>query len=176
MYKIDYNKTIKKGKLVLIPKWFEVIESIMFYVFSLLIIVTIILCSSNANYNSENDTFFTFYIFPIILLFVCWSVYKKVAEKRLLVIKTSLNKKEAREAILKFAKNEGWNIEINNSNYLQANTYNGISHGKQITILYTNTIILLNVLSNNPKLRRPVFFSDKHIQKKMQLFLANERT
>ncbi len=95
MYKIDYNKTIKKGKLVLIPKWFEVIESIMFYVFSLLIIVTIILCSSNANYNSENDTFFTFYIFPIILLFVCWSVYKKVVEKRLLVIKTSLNKKEA---------------------------------------------------------------------------------
>jgi hypothetical protein len=166
---LNYQDTIKKKSVVFKSKWFDLIDTFLFIIMSASFIVFEVLLFKEADLKSPNDSFVVYWIFPFLTVYILILLYKKLTEKRLLTIETNLEKAEARNQIISLIKSWQWTIHRNNGNYLQATT--GIdltTWGKQVIIIYDNQKIYLNVMSNNPKVRMPVLFSDKSIKKNIE--------
>jgi uncharacterized membrane protein YbhN (UPF0104 family) len=166
---VNYQDTIRKKAIVFKSKWFDLIDSFLFIVMSCFFIVCLILIYREADLNSPNDSFVAYWILPFAMVFTLFSLYKKIREKRLLIIETNLNKIEARKEIVHIVESWGWKIYRNNANYLQATTGMGLADwGKQVIIIYADKKLFVNVMSDNPKIRMPVLFSDKSIKKDIE--------
>jgi hypothetical protein len=162
---INYQDTRKKKHIVFKSKWMDLTDLFVFMMIPASLIMCEILLVKEADLKSPNDSFVVYWIFPFLTVFILILLYKKLTEKRLLVIETKLEKTEARKQILVLVKSWQWEIHRNNPNYLQATTGMELaSWGKQVIIIYDNQKIYLNVMSNNPKVRMPVLFSDKSIK------------
>lgn len=172
---INYQETIKKKSIVFKLKWLDIIDTIVFVMTSLFFIVCLILTFREADLKSPNDSFVAYWILPFLMVFTLILLYKKIREKRLLVIETKLNKVEAREKIINIVKSWQWKLHYNNADYLLATTGIEIgSWGKQVIIIYADKKIYLNVMSNNPKIRMPVLFSDKSIKSEVEKTLKSQ--
>ena len=166
---IDYQKTKSKKRIVLKSKWLDLMDTIVFFMMSTSLLLFEFLTFKEADLESPNDSFVIYWIFPFLTIFILIAIYKKIIEKRLLIIETNLEKTEARKQIVSIIKSWGWKIQKNNGDYLQATTGIGIATwGKQVIIIYDNRKIYLNVMSDNPKVRMPVIFSDISIKKDIE--------
>ena len=161
---INYEKTFSKRKLVLKTKWLDVADSVVFYFAAIFFFVCLYLTYKELNLANPNDQFIAHGVLPLAGLFAIALLYKKITEKRLLIIETPLNKVQTRQLIRNAVKSWGWNVRSDNANYLQATTGFEFSWGKQVTILFDSGKLYLNVMSDNPMVRMPVLFSDRSIR------------
>ena len=161
---INYKETISKHKLVLKSKWLDLADTFLFVFVASFFLVCLFLTFKGADLSRPSDSFFGYYVIPVVALLTLIFLYKKLFEKRLLTLETRLDKKQAREQIVALVKSWNWNIRKNNADYLQATTGFGLRWGKQVTIIYDANKIYLNVMADNPMVRMPVLFSDKSIK------------
>jgi len=167
-FSIEYTESISRKKLVVKDKWLDIFDLITFFIGGVFFIICLILTFVEADLKSPNDRGIAFTILPLACLSAIIALYKKANEKRLLVIQTGLTKTAVRDHIKKMVREWGWKIQADNSNYLQAKTGFNIRWGKQVTILYAGDKIYLNVMSDTPFVRMPVFFSDKSIKRDIE--------
>ncbi len=160
---------MRKKSIVFKSKRFDLIDTFVFIIMSASVVICEVLMFKKADLKSPNDSFVVYWIFPFLTVFILILLFKKLTEKRLLTIETNLEKAEARKQILALIKSWQWKIHRNNADYFQATTGMDLtSWGKQVIIIYDNQKIYLNVMSDNPKVRRPVLFSDKSIKKDIE--------
>lgn len=158
---IDYEMTLSKHRLVLKTRGLDIADSFVFFLAGCLFLVYIVLTFKEANLSNPNDKAIAYGLLPFAGLFAIIMLYKKATEKRLLTITTGLNKSDTRELIKKTFKAWGWKIRTDRANYLQATTGFEFRWGKQVTVLFDNEKLYLNVMSDNPMVRMPVLFSDR---------------
>jgi hypothetical protein len=170
----NFEETIRKKSVVFNAKWFNILDFIIFNITVINFIVCLVLIFRIADLKNPNERFVVYTILPITLVFTLFMWYKKLVEKRLLVIETKLNKNEARQKITQMVKSWQWKVQRSNANYLQATTEMEVfARGKKVIIIYCDNKIYLNVLSDNYKIRMPVLFSDISIKKDIEKQLKN---
>ena len=94
--------------------------------------------------------------------------FQKFRDKRFINLDTNFSKEENRIFALDFIKEKGWHIEYNNPDYLRASTPFSWTYGKDITIIYKQDQLLINILQRNPLLRMPTFFSDRKLKRELE--------
>ena len=162
--KIDYDKTLSIHKLVLRTRWLDIGDTLIFFLCDIFFIACLFFIFKEVDLSNANEKIIAYGVLPIAALVTLFFSYKKAIEKRLLTISTGLNKIDGRQAVKKIIKSRGWKICTDNANYLQATTGFEFSWGKQVTILFEDDKVYLNVMSDNPMIRMPVLFSDKSIK------------
>jgi len=163
---INYRKSLILNKLVLKSKWMEAIDFLLF-----LGSITIF-----AMYNLkalwiegiQNNINYWFFLSPLSISLMIFLAYKKVNEKRLVVIQTPLNKNENREFVLEFVKENGFIVAYNNENYLIAESLRKFSSGKQISFLFANKEIKFNCLTQTALIRMPEFLYSNSLRKNIE--------
>ena len=164
---INYEATIEENKIILKSKRLELVDNIIFFISSIIYSVIIILAFLTEGI--KNDIKIWDYLTPLFVLFIFYLSYKKINEKKLLRIKTPLNKIENRNFIIDFVKHYNLKIPYNNQNYLIAEIPFSITGaGKQITFLFENNTIKVNCLSLNPFVRLPLLWFDYSLKKELE--------
>ena len=161
---IDFEKTLQKRRLVLTPKWLDIVDTFVFFFAATFFIASLGLTFKEADLSNPNDKAIAYGLLPIAGLFAIVLMVKKATEKKMLLIKTDVKKGHARELITKAFKTWGWKIHTNTENYLQATTGFEFKWGKQVTVLFDHGTVFINVMSDNPMVRMPVLFSDRSIR------------
>ena len=120
---IDYSKTIKSDKIVLKSKWMELFDMLLFY----LGIGAFVFFNLKAFFVAgiQNDEKFWLVISPLLIIFMVFLLYKKLNEKKLLLVQTPFDKNKNREFVLDFVKENGFLISYDNANYLIAEKLQG---------------------------------------------------
>jgi hypothetical protein len=169
---IDYRKSLRLNKLVLKSKWMELIDFLLFLggitIFALYNVKALWI------EGIQNNVTYWFILSPISITIMIFLAYKKINEKRFVLIQSPLNKNENREFILEFVKENGFIIQYNNEDYLIAESLRKISSGKQISFLFANKEIKINCLTQTALIRMPVFIYcnslRKNIEQRIKIF------
>jgi hypothetical protein len=162
---IDYSKSIKSNKVVLKSKWMELID------FSIFFCVIIIFAIFNLKVlwieGIQNNEMIWFFISPLSIVLMVYLGIKKVNEKNLLEIKTSLDKNHNKEFVQQFVKENGFITVYNNENYLIAESVRTVASRKQITFLFSSKLIKFNCLAIASRVRMPVFYYHYTLKRKL---------
>lgn len=163
---IDYSKSLRLNKLVLKSKWMEVIDFLLFL--GGITIFAIYNLKALWIEGIQNNVNYWFFLSPLSIALMIFLAYKKINEKKFVLIQTPLNKNENREFILEFVKEKGFIMLYNNENYLIAESLRKISSGKQISFLFANKEIKFNCLTHTALIRMPVFFYSNSLKKNIE--------
>lgn len=164
---INFSKSIEKKWLVYNESYFDKFDTFThIFVTAVLWFGTIILITSQQNFN-ENERFFI-YIFILIDLFIFFVTFKKLTEKRLKVIETKCNEEENRKMIKKLCKERGWYESKISSNALVI--YDDIDDfSKYIKIFFLkNNKIYFTVLTERFRLNYPTLTENYSIKKQIK--------
>ena len=168
MDNINLEKSLFKNRLVLKSELLEIFDISVFLFAGLAYtyMISLVIYHQGIIKNELKPGEMVIYcsLFPFIILLTI----QKFRDKRLIELETNLSKKENRNIILNHAKEMGWEIVYNNSDYLRASTPFTWTYGKDITIIYKSGSILINVLQRNPFVRMPTFHSDKRLKKELE--------
>ena len=115
------------------------------------------------NVNSSNNRAIGFVIFPLIILFGLYGLYRKLSEKKLIGINTSLPRHKNKENLLEFLKLNGYEVSRESKEIVIVNVEDILSFNKlwtkTITFIVDDRRIYFTIVKNHTKLNPPVFFS-----------------
>ena len=129
-----------------------------------------------ANYKNPNDKVVSILLL-IILPYILYSVYRKIAENKLLRIPTHLSPASSAALIKALLKKRGADEVHGNSHCVIAREESSLAfNGKpyiQTIILITESSIYLNVRRNNPRVNLPVLFAHLFLQAAIKKAIKN---
>ena len=125
------------------------------------------------DWQNSSDRIIGFSLLPAFIFSGGMLFYKKLQEKKLALIETGVDKGTNRKLVLKFLNSKSYQVVRNNRDFVIGVCENdGILWPKQITVLFEDDRIYVNVLTLNIKARVPSFFTAKSIIKTLNIFLS----
>ncbi len=165
---IVLEKTIHNRRLYFKAYWLELMDSFVFYLKASSFVICMLLLYWEANIKNTNDLVLGYFILPFLIIFTVFLIVKKYNERNLNLIASPFDQKTNRKIAVEKAKKEGWKIAYNNRDYLRARTGTDLaSWGHQVTFIFEDNKIYLNVIRDNPLVRIPVFFTGRQIKKEI---------
>lgn len=172
---IDCEKSLATGYLQIRPFWLERIEMISFLTASILFAVYPLFFYPIIDYNNPNETFLAFSILPLCTLAGIFLFYKKLREKKLVLIQTNSTQGQNRALTAEFMKLNGYSIRKNNSNLIIGIVPSDIvSWKRQINVLFDGNKVFVCVLTLSPRVRRPSFFTAKELTADISRYILRE--
>ncbi len=164
---IDTKKSIETGRLSIDRSGFDktdlLINNIVWSTLCLAIIFYPVLAYFHIDINSSNDRAVAFVLFPLLILFGLYGLYRKLTENKLMSVDTSLPKQKAKEHLLAFLKQKGFENFRESNEVIIVNVEESLSFNnlwtKTITFIIADERIYFTVIKNFPKINPPVFFS-----------------
>lgn len=159
---IHYEQTRRRNRLVLQRKWGYLAETV-FIIGMLLSFLALLLYASRTMDNERpNERFLAYVLFPAVALVCALLIFKKLTERRLMVIPTGLDKATNRRVVQQAMKEWHWRVWTDNANYLQATTTDNPfwEAGHAVTLLLEDGAVRLNVLGETRGGRAPVLVTD----------------
>jgi len=164
---IDTEKSIATRRLSLNRSTLDKIEQITdTFAWSMLCIAMIFyptFAYFHVTINNSNDRTVAFVLFPLIILFGLFGLYRKLTEKKLIVIDTSLPRQKNKEYLIEFLKLNGYQVYRESKDVVIVNVEETLSFNnlwtKTITFVVDDWRIYFTMLKNYPKINPPVFFS-----------------
>ena len=164
---IDTDKSIATGRLCFnrskFDKFEQVTDTIVWSVLCLAIVFYPTLAYFHVDINSSNDRAVAFVLFPLIILFGLFGLYRKLTENKLISIDTSLPRNKNKNFMLEFLKQKGYEVFTESKDIIIVNVEESLSFNnlwtKTITFITDDRKIYFTMVKNYPKINPPVFFS-----------------
>lgn len=164
---IETEKSIAAGRLSLslskLDKVLEITDTIVWSTLCIAIMFYPSLAYFHVDINSSNDRALAFVLFPLIILFGLFGLYRKLTEKKLIDIDTSLPRHKNKENLLEFLKLNGYEVFRESKEVVIVNVEESLSFNnlwtKTITFIIDDRKIYFTMVKNYPKINPPVFFS-----------------
>lgn len=158
---IDYVRTCATNRLVLRHRWSALVETIVIVLFCFSFLGTVVMAYLVLDTSRPNEQFLAFGILPVAGLLALFLLYKKLIERRLMVVPTGLSREETRRKVQEAVAAWHWKVWVDHADYLQATTTSHhLEAGHAVTVLFEDGALRLNVLSETRGGRLPVAFSD----------------
>ena len=143
MEDIDIIKTRNKNRLIYKTHWIEFYEIFFFIlIFSMLLFPLILICSSTKDLKA------ILVISLMILIFICFTVYKIKKSRQLFVLNTGQSKEANKLLVTDFIGKTGYKLRYNDSDYLRAMTeFNFLRTQKELTVLFDDNKVLINIVT-----------------------------
>ncbi|OUJ70880.1 hypothetical protein [Hymenobacter crusticola] len=159
---IQVQESIDNQRLILDESWQEEFDRLFIYfIFGAIVLYTLYEIST-LSFKSANEKFILITIFPAIITFGTYVIYRKFTEKKLSKIENAFDKTKNREILLDFAANSGYKIYhkskyccVLNKSSLGYNT----TYVKSAVVIITNNAILFTVIQDKPKLNMPTLIT-----------------
>lgn len=172
MEEFDYEKSLQKKRLHILPRWLEIIEFSGFIILFSGLMIWSVMMFFIVDMNNPNERAVAVLALPLTMVFGIFAIYKKLKETLLNPIRTGLNKTYNRERALAFIHDRGYKIKRDNRDYLIAIKDDGFfSWPRQINILFEHGDIYVCVLTLSHKFRVPSFFTAKEITRDLEKFI-----
>ncbi|NNV57257.1 hypothetical protein [Limnovirga soli] len=117
----------------------------------------------HVNLNNSNDRALAFVLFPLIILFGLFGLFRKLIEKKLIVIETSSPRHTNKKHLLEFLKLNGYEVFGESKEVIIVSFEENLSYDnrwtKTITFIIDDGRIYFTMVKNYPKVNPPVFFS-----------------
>jgi uncharacterized protein YacL len=164
---LDYDKTVTSNKMMFKGKLFQRIISIIYIIgaFAFGIIISYLISSSLINYNSSIFDYLLSVLIPIVLLiFVAYGCYNIFNRDKLREISININCEDAKQKLIKAARNLNWKTDEVRNNYIVIKTnYEFIKDCQTVTlILFPNNKIYFNSVHFPNDFIRPARFEDNY--------------
>lgn len=172
---IDYHKSIRTQRLHIRPYWMELLDMSVILMLSTAMIVGPILTYNLLNWKSPNDRFIGNVLLPLSIIVGVITFYKKLREKSLVKIDTSLGKGENRRKVVKYIRSSEFELVLEDEDMVIGITEGDLfSRPRQLTVLLDDGVVYANVITHNSKARMPSFFTARSIIKDLRVFLSQE--
>jgi hypothetical protein len=172
---IDYLKSIHTGRLQIRPYWIELLDTLVILMLSASMIAYPILIYGSLNWKSPNDRFVGNIILPVSILAGMIIFYKKLREKSLVKIDTTMGKRGNKRQVLKYMRSSQFDIVLEDEDmvvgFIEGDVF---SRARQLTVLLDDGVVYACVISYNPKARMPSFFTARGVIKDLRMFLSQE--
>ncbi|RYE00981.1 MAG: hypothetical protein EOP50_02805 [Sphingobacteriales bacterium] len=125
------------------------------------------------DWNSVNERPLGYFGYPLLiaagLLLFCW----KYREKRLVRVRTKLDKRQSRAAVVRFLQQDGFAIIRNNKDFVVAVSDEGaFEWPRQLTVLFEDGCCHINVLTLGRDSRMPSFFKKREYVQQLKGVLS----
>ncbi len=179
---IDTKKSIELGRLIVNKSTLDKVEDITdIIVWSTLCIVLIsfpTFAYFQVTIQNSNDIFIAFIFFPLMISFGLFSLYRKLIEKRLIKIDTSLSRHKNRQYLLDFFNSKGYEVITKNNDAIIVNIEESLSFNniwtKEISFLIDDNSIYFTMTKNYPRLNPPVFFSHRYLKADLKKYFKDK--
>lgn len=172
---IDLEKSIETGRLVSKPDWFDMVDK---FVFSMLMVSLIgypLLIYFTHEIKNANEKALGYVLFPIIILFGLYSLYRKLTDTTLLTVETGFDKQKNKEHLLDFITQKGYEIFRQSKDIIIVNSEESLSYNniwtKTITFIISDRKIYFNIVKKYPRLNPPVLFTHLSLKADLKKFL-----
>lgn len=164
---IDTEKSIAAGRLSFnrngLDKVEQITDTIVWSTLCIAIIFYPTLAYFHININSSNGRVVAFVLLPLIILFGLYGLYRKLTEKKLISIDTSLPRNKNKEYLLEFLKLNGYEVFRESKELVIVNVEESLSFNnlwtKTITFIIDDNRIYFTMVKNYPKINPPIFIS-----------------
>lgn len=179
---IDTEKSIAAGRLSFnrsgFNKFEQITDTIVWSTLCIAIMFYPTLAYFHVNINSLNDRAVAFVLFPLIILFGLYGLYRKLTEKKLIGIDTSSPRHKNKEYLLEFLKLNGYEVFRESKEVVIVNVEESLSFNnhwtKTITFIIDDRRIYFTMVKNYPKINPPVFFSHWSLKADLKKFLKDK--
>lgn len=179
---IDTEKSIAAGRLSLNlsrhDKVLELTDTIVWSTICIAIMFYPTLAYFYININSTNDRIVAFVLFPFIILFGLYGFYRKITEKKLISIDTSLPRHRNKQYLLEFLKFNGYEVSSESKDVMIVNFQESLSFNnlwtKTITFIIDDRKIYFTVVKNYLKINPPVFFSHWSLKAELNKYFKDK--
>jgi hypothetical protein len=179
---IDTEKSIADGRLSFnrsrLDKVGQITDTIVWSTLCIAIIFYPTLVYFHFNINSSNDRAFAFVLFPLIILFGLYGLYRKVTENKLIGIDTSSSRQKNKEYLLQFLKLKGYEVFRESKEVVIVNVEESLSFNKlwtkTITFIIDDRRIYFTMVKNYPKINPPVFFSHWSLKSDLKKYFKDK--
>jgi hypothetical protein len=169
--KLNTEQSISKRRLVFDEGWLDKFNRLAVYiVFSPFIFLPVIM-SFKENFVSPNDRFILSYVFPVSIAFGLYIFYRNATEKRLIKIKTSMDRQTIRKMLLGYADKNQLEIYRKSNDCLIFNeSFDSwtLAYKKTRIFFVQDNLVLFTVIRDNFNLNMPTLFT--------HLFLKHDLT
>lgn len=118
---------------------------------------------------SVND--FLSYLLPLPISFLCYAFYRKIIEKKLLLINTKFSKKTNRKILVDFAKCKSYNVLNEGKGYLIWEERGAVfSHTILTYVIIDEEQIYFTRLKKGYRIDPPVLFSHLKLKSELQWY------
>ena len=160
---IDIEKSIETGRLVSKKDWLAILDRIVFSFLLIAFVTYPSLIYFQADIQNSNEKIIGYIIFPIIIVFGLYSLYRKAFENSLTSVDTVLGRHKTKKLLLEFLNDKGYDNFRQSTDIVIVNIEENLSFNnlwtKTITFIITDNKIYFNIVKNYPRLNPPVLFA-----------------
>ena len=172
--KINIDQSVSLQKLVFEEEWLDKFDRIVIYLFFSGLVVYPILSIMGADFNNNNDKLFSLVIFPLVILFGLYVIYRKATEKILFKINTPFDWQKNRLILLEYAVKQQFEIYRKSNNCLIFNE--SISdfnprYKKSMIFIVKDNVIFFTILKEQFKLNLPTLTSHLYLKSDLKKLL-----
>ncbi|MCG9911296.1 MAG: hypothetical protein MH137_08335 [Flavobacteriales bacterium] len=175
---INIDQSVKRQKLVFEEDWFDKLDRIFIYLFTSGFVVYPLLAIKEADFSNINDKFISLTIFPMLIVFGIYVIYRKATEKRLMKINTPFDRQKNRQILLDYAKQQQLEIFRSSKECLIFNEpvyhFNSL-HKKSIVIMVLDNVIYFTVLVDRFRFNLPTMIFHHVLKYDLKKLMSEQR-
>ena len=164
---ININLSIEKGRLISKRNGLDKVDyfadKIVWSTLCIGLIFYPIVAYFHVNIHSSNDKAVAFFLFPLIISFGLYGLWRKLTENNLIVIETSFSRQKNKQYLFDFLKQKNYQVFRESKDIVIVNVEENLSFNnlwtKTMTFIIEDERIYFTIVKNYPRLNPPVFFS-----------------
>ena len=131
----------------------------------------------HVNIRSSNDRAVAFFLFPLIISFGLYGLWRKLTENNLILIPTSFSRQKNKEYLLNFLKQNNYQTFRESKDIVIVSVEENLSFNniwsKTITFIIDDEGIYFTMVKDYPRLNPPVFFSHFSLKSDIKKYFQN---
>ncbi len=179
---IDTTKSIDKGRLIMKLNWLDNFEIITDRIAFSMLLASFVGCLSliyfQGGINNSNEKAIGYVIFPIIISFSLYGLFRKITESRLISFETHFAEHRNKEVLLIFLEQKGYDFVRGNKEVVIADVEESLSFNKiwkkTITFIVADNKIYFNIVKKYPVLNPPVLFTHLFLKRDLKKYFSDQ--
>ena len=176
--RLRIGESVKQHRLVFEEGGFDVFERIAVYFFAGMISMSALLAIWTTDFRNPNNLFISATLWPFMIVFGIYTIYRKATEKFLIKINTGFNKEVNKELLLNFANAKHFEISRKSGDCLvmneQLSNFNS-NYKKSMIFIIRNDLVLFAVLKDQFRLNMPTLISHLLLKKELITMFRSQK-
>lgn len=169
MIKVDFSETVSRGKLVADSR--ILLNTLLFCIASAIAVYILYTYYDGAE-DAVLRRIYGYMIAPVLLSYILFALYKKFRERQMYTIDSHLPVAVKKKIVADYIADEDMYLNLVRDNYLIATRKFSLKQRVQLTAIFTDDTVLINIISYSSGLGIPLFFYDSRVKKGIQNVVA----
>lgn len=159
---IKRKESLEKGIFLYHIDWFDHFKQVICIILLLGIVCLSIFLFLKVDFKNVNEKILSVVVMPLVLLFACYGLYRKLVERRLAKIYTSRQPTESLSMLIQYAEEREYEIIRQEEGLLilfDQSTLSWHDYGDTIVLLIEENELYYTILRDSDRANFPVFFS-----------------